>query len=1044
MKRTAAALFLASFLGTALVTAQTTSTQILGTVTDPSGATVSGAEVTIVRVATGERRTASTEVSGGFIFPSLEIGTYDVAVQASGFQRAIKRGIVLELNQKARIDFTLTVGSVTDTIEVSASAPVVNTDDAALGEVVERRRITELPLNGRNFAQLAVLAAPGVRMGYTVFGNGERLFANGQRENYNQFTMDGSVIQNQLLNSVSFRPSIEAIEEFKVQTGSFSAEFGMFSGAQVNIALRSGTNELHATLFEFLRNDKLDARTFFERPTDLKAPLRRNQFGGVISGPVHIPKLYSGRDKTFFMFDTELLRHRLAGASPSVVAPVAFRNGDFSSLLPGTTIRNPRTGEVFPGNIIPTSQLSPQAVALLDYMPLPNQAGVTNYQSRTRNDQDNNQYLVRIDHVFTGQDRLFGRYAYQTDAVNTESTPVELSRTALRDQNVAINETHIFSPNVINEFRAGYTRLRMLTSNPLFTNTDFSILKEFGMKGFPEDSFSTGLPGIGITGYRGVSSSGPLFQVDETAQVANNLSVIHANHAFKAGLDVRKGRTARIAANWPRGSLSFTGEMTGNAFADYMLGLPRTANGVEVLSWAEARNWRYGFYFLDDWKVSPRLTLNLGVRYELNTVVKDPHGQLRSLKPENPTELFPDPYTVAPLYAGDHNNFAPRFGFAYRPFGIKTVLRGGYGIYYSLNQMNNFTLLQSNPPFRLVPTFISDTANPTIDLADPFLTKGTLPSGPFNIISVDTCGCLPTMYSQMWTFNIQRQVTENLGVEIGYVGSLSLHQDRSDAPNLPEPGPGSVQQRRPLSNWANVRMIRNDVTASYHALQLQARKRFSKGLTFQTNYSWSHIIDDGADTNGGGYPMDPRRRYLERGNAAFDFPQQFTHSIVYEIPIYTAGASRVLKAMLSGWQANGILTLESGMPFSVMARGDIANTGSTSQRADRLADGALSGSVRTLERWFDTSAFANPRAYTYGNAGRNILRRAGTKTLDFGLSKNFRLTERQTFQFRAEAFSITNTPLFGAPGNTVGTTTLGRVTSAGGNRILQFSLKYSF
>jgi hypothetical protein len=1024
-----------------ILSAQTTSTQILGTIMDPTGAAVPSASVQVRRIATGETRGFLTDTSGNYIIPSLESGEYEVTIEAAGFQREIRRGIVLEINQKARIDFQLRVGSVTDTIEVMATAPVLKTDDATVGDVVERRRITELPLNGRNFAQLAVLGSPGVRLVPFPIMNGERLAASGQRENQNQFTMDGIVIQNNLINSVSVRPSVEAMEEFKVQTGNFSAEFGNFSGAQVNIALRSGTNELHGTLFEFLRNDKFDARTFFERPTDAKAPFRRNQFGAVLSGPVYIPGLYSGKNRTFFMFNAELLRHRLAGSSPTTVPPLSFRAGDFSSLLTANkTIRNPRTGEVFPGNIIPQEQLSPQALALLKYIPEPNQAGTLNYQARTRDDIDNNQYLGRIDHVFNERDRIFGHFVYQTNTlVNVGANPSNQSYDGTTDYNVAVNHTHLFSPTVINEFRAGWTRFKWFYGNQ-FTDTNFSILKEFGMVGYPEDPFLAGLPTIGISGYLGTSSTGPGPKVDDTGQIANNISIIRGRHALKAGVDIRLTQEVEKAANLMRGSVGFTGEMTGDPVADFMLGVPRTVTGAEALIRAQARNWKYGAYFMDDWHVTPRLTLNLGVRYQLATVVKDPRGALRSLDPADPTRLYPELGVSAALYEGDHNNIAPRIGLAWRPFGSKTVFRGGYGIYYNSNQLNNFTILVRNPPLFLAPTLVNDISNPTVTLANPFAVQGSLPSGPYNVISLDTCRCLPQDYNQMWTLNVQRQVTENFGVEVGYIGSLAVHLNRSDDPNQALPGPGAVQPRRQIPTWAAVRMIRNDSTSTYHALQAQAKRRFSKGLLFVANYSWSHSIADGLDTNAGPFPQNFQRRDLERANSPNDVTHQMTAAFVYDVPF---PRSTPLRHVFSGWQTNGILTLESGLPFTVAARGDRANTGST-QRANRLADGRIPRGQQTPEHWFDITAFANPALYTYGNGGRYILRKAGTKILDFGLSKNFRLAERHALQFRTEFFSFFNTPQFGFPGAQVETPSFGRVTSAGGNRVIQFALKYSF
>ncbi|MCC6345134.1 MAG: TonB-dependent receptor [Bryobacterales bacterium] len=1024
-----------------ILSAQTTSTQMLGTIIDPTGAAVPNATVQVRRVETGETRGFHTDGSGNYIIPSLEIGEYEVTVEATGFQREIRRGVVLELNQKARIDFQLHVGSVTDTVEVVASTPVLKTDDATVGDVVERRRITELPLNGRNFAQLAVLGSPGVRLVPFSIMNGERLAASGQRENQNQFTMDGIVIQNNLINSVSVRPSVEAMEEFKVQTGNFSAEFGNFSGAQVNIALRSGTNDLHGTLFEFLRNDKVDARTFFERPSDPKAPFRRNQFGAVLSGPVYIPGLYRGKDRTFFMFNAELLRHRLAGSTPATVLPLDFRKGDFSSLLAvGKTIHDPRTGKMFPGNIIPGDQLSQQALALLKYMPVPNQNGILNYQAQTRNSIDNNQYLGRIDHVFNERDRIFGHFVHQTNTlVNVGVNPNDEGYDATTDYNVALNHTHLFSSTIINEFRVGWTRFKWFYGNQ-FTNTDFSILKEFGMVGYPDDPFLAGLPSIGISGYLGLSSTGPGPKVDDTGQIADNISMIRGRHALKAGVDIRLTQEVEKAANLMRGSISFTGDMTGNPVADFMLGIPRSVTGAEALIRAQARNWKYGAYFMDDWHVTPRLTLNLGVRYQLATVVKDPRGALRSLDPSDQTKLYPALGVSAGLYDGDHNNIAPRVGFAWRPFDTKTVFRGGYGIYYNSNQLNNFTILVRNPPLFLTPTLVNDINNPTVTLANPFAVQGTLPTGPYNVISLDPCRCLPQDYNQMWTLNIQRQVSENFGVEVGYMGSLAVHLNRSDDPNQAFPGPGPVQPRRQIPTWAAIRMIRNDSTSTYHALQAQAKRRFSKGLLFVANYSWSHTITDGLDTNAGPFPQNFLRRDLERANSPNDLTHQMTTAFVYDIPFPN---TTPLHRVFGGWQTNGILTLESGLPFTVAALGDRANTGST-QRADRLGDGRLQRGQQTPERWFDTSAFTNPALYTYGTSARFILRKAGTKVLDFGLSRNIRFAERNNIQLRGEFFSFFNTPQFGFPSATVGTVNFGRVTSASGNRVIQFALKYSF
>lgn len=1024
--------------------AQQTSTQILGTVFDASGNVVPNASIEATRKSTGEKRTTQTNETGGYVLLNIESGEYELSITASGFRSERITSLNIELSQKARVDVTLQVGSVSEAVEVRAVAPVLNTDDASLGEVVGRKQIVELPLNGRNFAQLATITSPGVRTGYQTFGNAVRLFAGGQRENQNQFSLSGIVVQNNLINAVSFRPSVEALEEFKVMTGNFSAEYGMYSGAQVTMNLRSGSNELHGTLFEFFRNEKMDARNFFENPNSPKAPLRRNQFGYVVSGPVYLPKIYDGRNRTFFMANGEYLRHRRTTVGQATVPSLPFRNGDFSTLLPTTQLVDPLTKQPFAGNIIPQNRLSASALALQQYYPQPNQAGANNYLGRTRGDIDNNQFLTRIDQVFGVKDRLYGSYIRQSnDSRSLTVLPSDLRSEPTADWSLALNETHIFSPNIINEFRLGYTRLKFQNTNN-FTGSDFSIRNAFGMVGFPEgDAFTTGLPGVSITGFLGLSSYGPLYQIDETAQLVNNLSIIKGSHTIKVGYDVRKGRIARRASNFPRGDISFTGEMSGNAYADFLLGLPRRTNGVENLNYAEARNWRNGAFLSDDWRVNQRLTLNLGVRYELFTVPVDPYGRLRILDPNDMSKLIPEPYVSAKLFKGDHNNWAPRIGFAYRPFGQKTVLRGGYGIYYNANQLNNFTLLQSNPPFKLVPTINSDPLNPTVSLSDPYLSGGSLPTGPFAIVTVDPSLSLPNPYTQNYSFLIQQEVLPNTTLEVGYVGAQTKHIDRADSGNLPNPGPGAIQARRPYPMWGDIRVIRNDVTSSYNSLQSTVRKRTSNGLTLIGTYAWSKTIDDGNDFNGGDRIQDPRYRFLERGPSQFDYTHRLTASFVYELPLFK-GSHRFVRTVIGGWQANGIYIFESGRPFSVYAGADVANTSSATMRADRIADGRLSSSERNLQRWFDTSAFARPAQYTYGNSGRDILRGPVTNTLDFGLIKNFRPIEQHIVQFRAEFFSLTNTPNFGLPGSTVGTAAFGVISSASANRNVQLGLKYSF
>ncbi|MBK9169639.1 MAG: TonB-dependent receptor [Bryobacterales bacterium] len=1016
--------------------------RITGRVLDGTGSVVPGAQISTLSVESGWKRSTTSNEFGNFTIAILPPGTYQLLVQKHGFRTLARSDIRLELNQVLRVDMYLDVGSTSEAIQVSAGQPVLRAEDAGLDEPAWRKQLIELPLNGRQFFQLATITMPGVRTGYSTFANGVRLSAGGQRENQNQFLLSGIIIQNNLINSVSMRPSVEAIDELRVMTGNFSAEHGMYSGAQVAMNLRAGTNELHGTMFEFFRNDRLDARNFFEGPETAKAPFRRNQFGFVVSGPILLKGIYSGLNRTFFMLNGEYVRHRRSQVDFAVVPSTAFRQGDFSAL--GTPVRDPFTLLPFPGNRMPESRLNRSSLALQDVYPLPNQAGPSNYRAHTRGDIDNHQTVSRVDHVIGSNGRLYGSYIYQLNNSASQGVlPVDLRKEVNGDWSLALNESQIFRPSVMNEFRLGMTRLQFTIVNA-FTGSDFSIRDAFGMVGFPEgDPRLAGLPGINITGMSGLSSTGPLLQVDETVQLADNLSIVTGRHLVKAGYDVRKGRVARRSANWPRGLIHFTGEMTGAPYADFLLGLPRRSDGVEQQNWAEARTWRNGLFVADDWKVNGRLTLNLGIRYELFTVPLDPYGRLRSLNPQDWTRLTPEPYVPAKLFQGDHNNWAPRVGFAIRTFP-KTVFRGGYGIYYNANQLNNITLLQSNPPFRLAPTVLSDPANPVVSISDPYQTGGSLPAGPFNIATVDASGRLPNAYTQNYSFLVQQELLPRTSLEIGYVGAQTKHLDRADSANHAPPGPGAIQPRRPFPMWADIRVLRNDVTSSYNSLQSTLRRRTSNGLTLAGTYAWSKAIDDGNDFNSGARTQDPERRYLERGPSQFDVTHRLTWSVVYELPFFAGEARNLPRIVLGGWQLNGIYVFESGRPFSVNAAGDRANTGSGVQRADRLADGRLPGSERGINHWFATGAFAQPREFTYGNGGRHILRGPAVSALDIGAVKNFFVREGHSLQFRGEFFGVTNTPNFGLPGAIVGTPLFGMIRTAQGNRNIQMALKYAF
>lgn len=627
--------------------AQTASTSILGTVSDSSGATVAGAKVTILETDTGITREEITSNTGDYNFPLLNVGNYEVTVTKAGFKTESRRGIQLELNQKARVDFTLEVGAITERVEIQSAAPILNTEDASLGLVVNTRTIEELPMNGRNIGSLAVLQ-PGVffggRMGYDggvsgstgtgggvpIPGDTIAISANGQRDTDQQATLDGVTITEARVNTVPFTPSVEAIEEFKVLAGTYSAEYGTHAGAQLIMVLKSGANQFHGTAFEFLRNDKLDAEDYFQNYFNApgaapkpKNQLRQNQFGGVFSGPIWIPKIYNGKNRTFFMFDYEGRRRRQPGGTGTANVPTdAFRSGDFSALLnrrdntsgaalPAIQIFDPITGTPFAGNIIPADRIQPAAKALSALWPAAQRinsdplSGV-NYIGTGNVKIDDDQKFVRIDHELSSKDKLFGHYVIDDISYTLVNAPNPNFNYFVvgRNQSAAGQYIHIFSPTLVNEFRFGYTRSVDNTLNPR-SNTDFN-LASLGLTGFnvltdnnrPFTPREAGVPPITVQGFSTLQDQdgGNGFDFNQQWQWNDNVSLNRGAHSFKAGVDITRVALFRGAANVPRGDLMFNGDIAGNAYAAFLLGIPSQTDSPEGLPLTDSRQTRFGLY----------------------------------------------------------------------------------------------------------------------------------------------------------------------------------------------------------------------------------------------------------------------------------------------------------------------------------------------------------------------------------------------------------------------------------------------------------------
>ncbi|MBI2686081.1 MAG: TonB-dependent receptor [Acidobacteria bacterium] len=1066
--------------------AQTTSTTILGTITDPSGAAVAGAKVTATNIRTQVKREDVSTSTGDYSFPLLDIGEYSVSVEAPGFKTATRTGLVLQINEKLRADVTLQVGQVSERVEVTGAATALKTDESSIGDVIEQKRIVELPVNGRNVGNLAVLQAgvmfgsrggldgqSGGGGGIPIPGQTIAIVANGQRETSQHATLDGVVATEARVNTVPFSPSPEAIEEVKVFTGNYSAEYGFNSGAQLIMVMRSGTNDFHGSLFEFLRNDKFDAEDYFQNyfnTSSVRLPkqgVRQNQFGVVVNGPVLIPKLYNGKDKTFFMFNYEGRRRRLPGAASSTLVPTTeFRNGDFSQLLRianPVQIVDPFNGTPFAGNIIPASRISSTAKALLPFWEQPQVAVANpqtgfNYTGTGPNSINDNQYFAKVDHSISTRDKIMGRYATNSvDWLTYAGTSPQFSYLVLgRNDNVATQWIHVFSPAAVMETRYGFTRSKDDSFNPR-ANTDFN-LAALGMDGFrvvndsnrPLTKREVGLPSINLAnGLQSLAErdGGNGFDDNKLHQISSSLNWSFAAHNVKFGGEYRRVSLFRGAANVPRGAFNFTGNLTGHSFAQFLLGLPSSTDTPEGLPLTDVRQNRLGFYVTDDWKISKKLTMNIGVRWEYNTMATDVQGLWRSAELRSGTWTFvPEKIrTLYDFYSPQKGLVMPRIGMAYRA-SENWVIRSGFGIYYNVHQLNNYTILNLNPPLSGSANFSNDARNNTlVSTTNPYTF-----ANPFGVVS-PTLGTSANVLNKdnfqpqvaQWSFDIQRRLPWDMALNVGYVGSKTSHLDNTVEANSPDPAfntaTSTLQGRRPyqfindngvLRPLTRLRFLDSGGNGWYQGLQLTLQKRFRNGLSFSIAHTFSKSLMEGYGRNeGDGYNpnayQNPRNRHADKARVGFDVTHNTVANFVYEMPFFKSG-NAIAKAVLGGWQTNGVLTFRTGFPLTV-TQGAITNTANVTIRPDRVGPGFVSNP--TVNQWFNPNDFhvvscqntALPELCRYGNSGVGILEGPGAKIVDFSLFKNFQIAERVKLQFRGEMYNLFNTPQFARPNGTLNT-----------------------
>ncbi len=1029
-------------------------TALVGTVTDSGGLVVPGAQVVAVNTGTKDTYEATTNTEGYYHIPFVRPGKYEITITIPSFQAFKTVGVEVATNQVVRTNATLQVGGVSESVNVSAEAQVLDTDRATVSETINQRAIVELPLSGRNVWSLAS-TTPGV-LGGLNSDIGLSFRGAGQREIQNSLSLDGINSSSNLLAATSMRPIADAVTEIQVQTGSTSAEYGAYLGVHINVVTKSGTNAPHGSIFEFYQDSALDARGYFENTALPKNPRERNQFGAQMDGPVVIPRLYDGRNKTFFMGAYEGVRGKATTSPIGSVPTAAMRRGDFSEIP--TPIRNPFTGQAFAGNQIPDTMLSSTSKQLLQYYPAANRAGTANnLQAPSANTDNVDQVLARVDQNLGNKIRLNVRYNWH-DSFNANVfnslIPVTATTQPRVNKNWLGTYTHTLRPNLLNDFRIGYHRIDFDTVNPFYVGGPADAGTALGIPGFNGDTVynNPGLPSVNISNFAGLGAGGTnWFQFDTTFQMSNVLAYNRGSHNVRGGFDLRRMATGRRAANDPRGLFNFTGDISGYSVADFMLGLPRTVIPPTDQIQGHVGGWRNGFFVNDTWQASRNLTLNLGLRYEATSPVQTYEG-LASMLAEDLETIIPSTFPSKGFKFTEANyDFGPRLGATYR-IGDKTVVRAGFGIYYNPNQMNSFTFLTNNPPLAAVTTYTSDPANPTLSFDRPTGVVG--PAGRPDMISPTRE--LPNARKDQWSFDVQRELGRSTALDFQYIGSNTSHLDRSFFNNTPTPGPGTVDPRRPSQNFRSRRIIQNDLIADYDAFSIILRKRMTHGIQADAHYTWSRTRDMSTHSNGGGQTMDNYDIGRDYGPANWDIPHRFVASYIYDVPFLKDSSNAILKYVVAGWQVSGLTTIQSGSPVNITFSQDRANIGVTGlQRPDLVgavpdlncqpnSAGATDVARRQLINCYDASAFALPAQFTFGSASRNLLRGPKFSSTDLSFMKTIPVGGEMRLQVRVEMFNIFNQVNYGNPNASYGAAAFGSITSAGSMRQIQLGGKLLF
>lgn len=1042
---------------------QTPTATVTGIVKDQTGGVVANAKVSIRNTGTNLTHDIFSSKDGEYTVPFLEIGQYEVDVAARGFKKEVKSGLTLQVGETARVDFTLTLGNVSDILEVTAQAPVTTTDSAAVGTVIDNKHVAEMPLNGRQFYTLAQLVpgvTPPVQNSTLSFRGGFNVA--GASEVSNNFTLNGFNNNDQDVSAPNFRPSIDAIQEFKVLTGIYPAEFGYGSGGQVQVTIKSGTNQFHGTAFEYLRNADVDARNFFLTPLNPTPPYKRNQFGATVGGPIK-------KNKTFFFASYEGLRLRQDIESRTTVPEPQFLTGNFSALLPAITIYRPGTRTPFPGNIIPPNQIDPAGAALLKYYPTPTLstaaggAPSNNYLFSQIRRETLDEGSVRIDHTFSESDTLRITANYFNDPSFEPSNTLCGGRllpgfgcnTNQNSQLYGVTETHVFAPTAVNEFRIGMNRL---IQPRIMQDAGIAFDQTYGIAGFSGGANNGGVPATPITGYAtlGNATNLPQDRWDNTYILGDSFVWSHDKHSLKFGVDASQFRSSQYYVQYGVGYFAFTSNATtyptsGYALADVLLGRPASTRRVPNYpsNWYQSTT-SVGLYAQDDYKLTSNFTLNYGVRWELYTPTVEKYNHESSFNAATGAISIAGQNAIGnQLWRTQYHNFAPRLGFAWQPTGdAKTVIRAGSGIFYNAPTSGNGILaIFYNPPIRTPQTFTATNANPifSIENAFPAANAGNS-SSPFGIAQN-----FKTATTNEWNFDVQRQLAPNLVLDVTYFGSKGTHLPINRNINQPLPsGVAGVTLKRPYTGYQNITFAESDGNSTYNSLQTKLEKRYSAGLSLLSTFTWGRSIDDGNGIATGTAASStlPQNAYdlaAERGPSDFDVKFRFVFSPVYELPFgrgKTWASQGFLSEIVGGWQVSALLSAQTGTPITPYYSGNVSGTLNYEDRPNVVSD--PNNGPKTPQHWFNTAAFATPAPGAFGNAGRNIINGPGLVNLDVAAVRMFRLRERFQLQLRAQAYNTVNHPNFNYPNATADSASFGSITSALDPRELEAALRLVF